>query len=93
MNAGAREALLRVPGIGYRNVDRILRIRRYHRLALDDLRKLHVRLKQAAGFIVAADHLPGPGLTTSAPASSLQPPDPSAQLDLFAAASALTGSV
>ena len=37
VNAGSREALLRVPGIGYRNVERILRIRRYHQLTLDDL--------------------------------------------------------
>src|SRR3569833_1283289 len=37
VNAASREALLRVPGIGYRNVDRILRIRRYHRLTIDNL--------------------------------------------------------
>jgi putative DNA modification/repair radical SAM protein len=58
VNAGTREALLRVPGLGYRNVDRILGIRRYHRLGLEDLRKLHVRLKDAASYVIAADHLP-----------------------------------
>ena len=30
VNKATREALLRVPGIGYRNVERILRIRSYH---------------------------------------------------------------
>ncbi len=58
INAAAREALLRVPGIGYGSVDRILRIRKYHKLSIEDLRKLHVRLKDAEHYIIAADHLP-----------------------------------
>ena len=87
VNAAPREALLRVPGIGYRNVDRIVRIRRYHRLALEDLRKLHVRLKLAAGFVVAIDHMPSNAFSPSAPRQN------EGQLELFAAASALTGSV
>ena len=65
VNAAPREWLLRVPGLGYRNVDRILNIRRYHRLCREDLRKLHVRLKDALVFLVTTDHapsLPVPGL-------------------------------
>ncbi len=58
VNVAAREVLLRVPGLGYANVDRILRIRRYHRLALEDLRKLHVRLKDAVDYLITADHVP-----------------------------------
>ena len=58
VNEGTREALLRVPGLGYRNVDRILRIRTYHKLGLEDLRKLHVRLKDAVEYLIAVDHLP-----------------------------------
>ena len=58
VNIAAREVLLRVPGLGYANVDRILRIRRYHRLALEDLRKLHVRLKDAVDYLITADHVP-----------------------------------
>lgn len=58
VNGATREALLRVPGIGYRNVQRILSIRRYHRLSLDDLRKLNVRVKHAQPFITASDHVP-----------------------------------
>lgn len=58
VNAAPRETLLRVPGLGYKNVDRILSIRRYHRLGLEDLRKLHVRLKDATAYMIAADHLP-----------------------------------
>ena len=92
VNAAARETLLRVPGIGYRNVDRIVRIRRYHRLSLDDLRKLHVRLKLASPFIVAADHVPTATAVNEAPTVSFVAAEP-AQLDLFAATSALTGSI
>ncbi len=57
VNRAPREALLRVPGIGYKNVDRILRIRAYHPLSLEDLRKLHVRVKTVEPFVLAVDHL------------------------------------
>ena len=50
--------MLRVPGLGYANVDRILRIRRYHKLTLENLKKLHVRLKDAIEYVITADHLP-----------------------------------
>ena len=90
VNAAPREALLRVPGVGYRNVERILGIRRYHRLGMADLGKLHVRLKLAAGFVVTADHLPPVRLGAAGPASG---GPVAAQMDLFAATSALTGSV
>jgi predicted DNA-binding helix-hairpin-helix protein len=85
VNAAAREALLRVPGIGHRNVERILRIRRYHRLSLEDLKKLHVRVKSAVEYVITSDHLPSAKLV---PAEA-----PVTQMDLFAASSALTGEV
>jgi putative DNA modification/repair radical SAM protein len=58
INRGSREELLRIPGIGYRTVARILSIRRYHWLRLEDLRKLRVFLRRARAFLIAADHLP-----------------------------------
>jgi putative DNA modification/repair radical SAM protein len=85
VNAGAREALLRVPGIGHKNVERILRIRAYHRLSLEDLKKLHVRVQSAMAYLIATDHLPGAVVVNAEPAV--------VQMDLFAAASALTGQV
>ena len=87
VNTAPRESMLRVPGIGYRNVERILSIRRYHLLATEDLRKLNVRLKQALPYLVTVDHLPSAALVTPTqePAAS--------QLDLFAPVSALTGSI
>lgn len=91
VNRSPKEALLRVPGIGYGNVDRIVRIRRYHRLGTADLKKLHVRWKDASYFVITADHLP------TLPVRELPMRDPSEtmlQLSLFettAAKSALTG--
>ncbi len=52
VNRASREVLLRVPGLGYKNVAKILSIRRYHRVTLDDLRKLHVPLRRVRPFIV-----------------------------------------
>jgi putative DNA modification/repair radical SAM protein len=58
VNKAPREMLLRVPGLGVRNVDRIVRIRRWQKLRLADLARLRVPLKKTLPFIVAADHTP-----------------------------------
>ena len=84
INAAPREALLRVPGIGYRTVDKILRIRRYHALLVEDLRKLHIRLKAALPYLIAVDHLPRSSKLVQLEAESIQ-------LDLFAPISAHNG--
>ncbi len=55
--ANARQ-LLRVPGLGARNVARILKIRHYHRIKLEDLAKLRVRLQKAKWFVITADYNP-----------------------------------
>ena len=55
VNGAPRELLLRVPGFGARTVKRLLRIRRHHRVADDDLRRLGVQLKKARPFIVTAN--------------------------------------
>lgn len=58
LNRAPRELLLRVPGLGVRNVDRILRVRRWHRLTLADLTRLRVPLAKTLPFVVTADHIP-----------------------------------
>ena len=90
VNAASREALLRVPGVGYRNVSRILRIRHYHRLTLDDLRKLNVRVKLAQRYLIAADHLPHIARHLVV---ELPKPVQAVQLDLFAGVSAFSGQL
>lgn len=90
VNQAPRELLLRVPGIGYRNADRILRIRRYHALSTEDLRKLHVKWKLAAAFVTTTDHTPGTQADAIAPSIAIAPPP---QLELFAAVSAQSGEI
>ena len=53
-----KEMLLRVPGLGVRNVERMLHIRRWHALRLADLAKLRLPMKKVLPFIVVADHTP-----------------------------------
>jgi putative DNA modification/repair radical SAM protein len=58
LHTATREILLRVPGLGVRNVDRLLSVRRWHRVTLADLARLRVPLKKTLPFIIAADHKP-----------------------------------
>jgi putative DNA modification/repair radical SAM protein len=58
INRAAREALLRIPGIGVRAVDRIIRIRKHCRLKDADLVKLHIPLHRARHFLTTADSSP-----------------------------------
>ena len=92
VNQAPREAILRVPGVGYRNVDRIVRIRKYHLLSLDDLRKLNVRIKTVQPFVTTTDHV-----NTAAELDALSLPEQvliPAQMQLFTAGtSAVTGQL
>lgn len=55
VNRAPRETLLRVPGLGARNVKRILQVRKYRQLRMDDLRKLRVPVERAKQFLVTVD--------------------------------------
>jgi putative DNA modification/repair radical SAM protein len=81
INRASREILLRIPGLGVKNVDRILQIRRWHSISLADLTRLRVPLKKALPFIIASDHIPK--LIGEIPVPENKP----AQLELFAASS------
>lgn len=93
VNRASREELLRVPGIGARNVKRILSIRRYQKISTADLRKLRVAWNRARVFVETSDHNPGlTELDSMRLSRSLKPA--SRQLMLFdAAESAVTGEV
>lgn len=58
VNKAPREMLLRVPGLGVRNTERILAARRFTRLRLTDLTRLRLAMKKIMPFIVTADHTP-----------------------------------
>ncbi len=58
LNRAGRGQLLRVPGLGVRTVERILSIRRFHRIRLEDLVKLHVPFKRVRPFVIVDGHNP-----------------------------------
>ena len=60
VNAAPRERLLRVPGLGVKAVDRILRSRRHTRLTLADIGRLSRSIGKLKPFLVTADWSPGP---------------------------------
>ena len=53
-----RERMLRVPGLGVKNVDRLIVIRRHKQLRLEDLARLRVALDKVRPFVITADHHP-----------------------------------
>lgn len=59
INRADLEVLLRVPGIGVRSAQRIVRARRQGHLSMDDLAKLGVVLKRARYFITARGRYAG----------------------------------
>ncbi len=58
VNKASKSALLRIPGIGLSNVKRIVEIRRYRALALEDLAKLKISVAKVKFFISASGHNP-----------------------------------
>jgi putative DNA modification/repair radical SAM protein len=58
INRAPRYELLRVPGFGVRNVDRIIRMRRIRTVRREDLQQLRVPLKRAGPFIITGDSNP-----------------------------------
>ena len=82
VQTASRETLLRVPGLGVRNVDRILKIRRFTRLRLADLVQLRVSLAKVQPFLMTADHNPSSYLLDSDALRARFLPKPQ-QLELF----------
>ena len=58
VNRADREALLRVPGLGVKSVDKLLAARRWRTLRLDDVARVCRGLEKVRPFIVAADWRP-----------------------------------
>jgi putative DNA modification/repair radical SAM protein len=81
VNRAPREALLRIPGLGVKAVDRILLSRRHRRLRLDDVARLTTSIKKLRPFLIAADWRPL-ALTDRADLRARLAP-PARQLDLF----------
>jgi putative DNA modification/repair radical SAM protein len=83
VNTGAREMLLRVPGLGVKSVNRILQVRRWRTLRLEDIGRLCRGIDKVRPFITALDWTPG-GLTDAADLRArMTPTVQPVQLSLF----------
>lgn len=93
VNSASREMLLRVPGLGVRNVERIIAGRRHRKIRYADLVKMHVHLQKAKFFLVTEDDMSGARLIDSPFLSELLTETEGVQLDLFSGNSAVTGEL
>lgn len=82
VNRADREMLLRVPGLGARTVDRIVRIRAHKSLRLEDVGRLCRSIDKVRPFIEALDWTPGGLLDHADLKARLARPEPE-QLSLF----------
>jgi putative DNA modification/repair radical SAM protein len=89
LNRASREKLLRVPGMGVRSVNRILSLRRFHKIRLEDLSKMRLAMKKVRPFVITSDFNPDAMLIDSASLrhriTGISP-----QLNLFATATSAT---
>jgi putative DNA modification/repair radical SAM protein len=86
VNRAPRELMLRIPGLGVRNVDRMLAARRYTRLRLADLVRLRLQMKKLLPFITTADHHPAKlGLDSDSLRARFLPPPEQLEINFGAA--------
>jgi predicted DNA-binding helix-hairpin-helix protein len=81
VNRAPREALLRVPGLGVKAVDKILKSRRWRRIRLDDVARLTVSIAKVRPFIEAEGWRPTSLIDRAGLGAWLKPRD--GQLELF----------
>ena len=87
LNLASKEMLLRVPGLGVRNVKRVLMARRHGRLRVADVARLRAPLSKLLPFVQLADHHPRRALDDpTALRARLAPPPRQASLFPDAAA-------
>lgn len=83
VNTAPREMLLRVPGLGVKSVDRMISVRRYRTLRLEDIARLCRGIDKVRPFITTLDWTPG-GLTDAVDLRErLAPERKPEQLSLF----------
>ncbi|WP_367874885.1 putative DNA modification/repair radical SAM protein [Luteolibacter sp. Populi] len=82
LQKASRGTMLRVPGLGVKNVDRLIVIRRHKQLRLEDLARLRVSLDKVRPFVITADHHPARYLLDSDRLLARFAPRPQ-QLELF----------
>lgn len=58
VNTAPKDMLLRVPGLGVKTVDRLVKMRAHRHVRYDDLAKLRIPLRKAAPFLATIDYRP-----------------------------------
>ncbi len=85
INRAALEMLYRIPGLGVRNAQRIVALRRHHAVRLEDLIKLRVNLKKTLPFMICVNHNPAKHeLDSEALRAKFAPPPEQLELDFTA---------
>ena len=82
INRAPREMLLRIPGLGVKSVNAVLRVRRQRRLDLADLARLVKSIDKLRPFVVTTDWRPVALADTEGLRQRLVKPE-RAQLELF----------
>lgn len=62
VNRAPFEMIMRIPGIGARNAQKIIELRRYRHIRLADLQQLRVPMKKVKPFIEVLGYTPAPSL-------------------------------
>lgn len=83
LNTSPRELLLRVPGLGIRNVERIILQRTTRKIRSEDLVKMRLNLQKMKFFVVTADDHSGTKLLDSPLLETILKEKEAVQLDLF----------
>lgn len=82
VNTAPKEKLLRIPGLGVKNVEKIIAARQFGRLRVEDLRRIRINWNRARYFLTALDHNPDALLIDRANLDALVRPHEQ-QLSLF----------
>ncbi len=82
LNRSPLEMLFRIPGLGVRNAQRIVGLRRHHAVRLEDLVKLRVNLKKTLPFMICVNHNPAKlELDSAALRAKFAPPPEQIEMD------------
>jgi predicted DNA-binding helix-hairpin-helix protein len=82
LNMASSEILLRIPGQGVRNVDKLLAIRKFQKFRLTDLSKMQVHLNKIRPFVVIQGYNPPAPQLDSLHFAKFFWPETHVQLDL-----------
>lgn len=83
LNSAPKNILLRIPGLGVRNVDKILATRKFQKIRLTDLARMHLHLDKIRPYVVTADYTPPLNQLDSLHFGTRPGPETHVQLDLF----------